>query len=139
MLRTFTVAVALFALLVSTAEAQTTLYSKTLYGGGTCNGQDIVAVMQTPWESVSINIVGVELTVFQGTIEYAFAGNSFSPDLMSLLGEGEVHGETFYPAGAAFPFPASSVTPAPHIDLHVFCASGPFQMYETVYYTKNAQ
>ena len=76
------------------------LCSLTLYGTGTCNGQDQLPLTgtnsgqgwQNPWEPFPIQIKGVAITTFQdprkdlNQFEYIFAGNSYTPDIMAILG-----------------------------------------------------
>lgn len=131
------------------------LLSKTFYCGGTANGSDITPEFNVgtaapighigaePWEAVSINIVGIGMTFFQmpSGLQYAFAGDSYSPDIMLEMAAGQTSLTKFFPAGLSFPFPAAgAVTPPPHVDMHICAANGsPFQAHYTVYYTKNAQ
>jgi hypothetical protein len=136
MTRTFAIAI---ALLVAIPAHAATIYSKTLWYGGTCNAQDQVPAMYEPWEPVPINIVGVEVAVFQGTLDYLLTGNSYSPDIMMAMGKGMTRGVTFFPPGLAFPFPAATGQPDPHthIDAHVSCPTGgAYQFFQVIYYTK---
>ena len=129
-----------------------TIFSKTFYCGGTFNGQDQVPAMINgagqsaapvsgvgiePWETVSINVVCVDIEIFQGSADvgYAFAGNGYSPDVMRFYGQPNP-----IPAGEFFPFPAATDSSPPHIDLHISGApvGNPFQAYYVVYYTKNS-
>lgn len=132
-------------LCAGTAQAQT-LFSKTFYAAGTCNGQDVVTPdhMWTPWEAAPITIVGMQVELRPNSPlapgSYFFAGNSFSPDVMGwgeLLANGKGLLDVWYPAGTGFPFPASGLTTPPHVDLHVGCyPSGiGWQAFYTVFYT----
>src|SRR6185437_3276668 len=53
---------------------------------GALSGADALPILVNPWEPVSINIVCVQVIVLPyenpGSYFYAFAGNSFSPDVM---------------------------------------------------------
>jgi hypothetical protein len=138
-------------------EEVNALYSATFYAAGTYNGQDQVPKLTNaagqpaaplggvgiePWEPVSIGVACVDIVVFENAtdLNYAFAGNSYSPDVMRWLGLPNP-----IPAGASFPFPARdpAATAAPHLDCHVSGAHGPtgvyrqYQLFYTVYYTKN--
>lgn len=136
--------IAVFLLLALPAQASP-IYSKNFYFGGTFTGQDVNPALNdgkgintpyvTPWETVSIDIVAVDIVFFQGasSVWYAFAGNGFSPDIMRWYGLPNP-----IPAGLAFPFPASGGANPPHIDLHVNGVLGqPYQGFYTVYYTKD--
>jgi len=130
-----------------------TVYSKSFYVHGTGNGGDQLPIWEIngasqapvhgvgvePWESVSINIVGVGVSFFEkpANLQYVWIGNSFSPDLMLTMGYGVHDKEVFYPNGITFPFPASSANP-PHIDAHVCANAGQsYQINVVLYYTKN--
>jgi hypothetical protein len=125
------------------------MLSANFYADGTFNSQDQVPTMINsdgqnaapvlgigiePWESVPIEIVCVDISIFQGAEElnYSFAGNGFSPDIMRWHGQPNP-----IPAGSSFSFPAKGASPPPHIDCHVSGTSGAaFQLFYTVYYNK---
>jgi hypothetical protein len=111
------------------------LCSKNFYAAGTCTGGDQVPLYTAPWEQGPITIIGTEITVFQGAsdLQYAFTGNSVNADVMGMLGAGQSHGLTMFPAGYGFQF--APIGNMPHIDLHIACSSGPFQLFQTIYYT----
>ncbi len=115
-----------------------TIYSANFYAGGTFNSQDQVVAMTgnggqpaapiggvgiEPWLPVSINIVGVDIVFFQGAqyVNYAFAGNGYSPDIMRWWNQpNEIQ------SGLAFPFPAAAVPVAAFtgsVDLTVLTVS----------------
>jgi len=122
------------------------MLSKTFYAGGTFSGQDQVPTMtdsrsqnaapvhgigMEPWEDKPIDILGVDIVFFQGAsyLNYSFAGNSFTPDVMRWFGQGNP-----ITAGRSFAFPGKSEDP-PHIDCHVSGQAGQnFQLFYTVYY-----
>lgn len=119
------------------------LCSRNFYASGTCDGQDQLAMlagprvaatqMVQPWEPVPITIVGYQIVLFEGAMQYVFAGNSYTPDIMGWLGSGQsAHGD-FYPAGTGFAFPAAGADV--HLDLHFSCRTGSFQGFYTVFYT----
>lgn len=120
----------------NTAHAQPleNVKSYNFYASGPCNGQDYV-VVQNAWLPNPIHIVGVEITVFEGWegLQYAFAGNSWSPDTMLWLGPMSAHGDHFYPQGLGFAFPMAG-TPTAHVDLHWDCVGNKFQGQEIIYY-----
>lgn len=124
------------------------MLSKTFYAGGNFNGQDEVPTFTDsqsqpaapirgvgiePWSDKNIAIVCVDIVFFQDAdlVNYAFAGNSYTPDVMRWFGQPNP-----IPAGESFAFPAKSDDP-PHIDCHVSGLSGhPFQLFYTVYYNE---
>jgi len=127
------------------------LCSLTLYGTGTCNGQDQLPLTgtnsgqgwQNPWEPFPIQIKGVAITTFQdpskdlNQFEYIFAGNSYTPDIMAILG-GYSQNQTVMFPGAGFPFPPIGTPGNNHVDLHVNCAGrGSYQIYYTLYYQQD--
>ena len=176
----FLFALALF-FIAPIASAQTPIYSKAFYGdssgsyvnnadaknGGcartnNCNvalsGTDALPILVNPWEPVSINILCVQVIVLPyenpGSYFYAFAGNSFSPDVMVWgvsEGNGAIGSKLCYPPGTAFPFPAAGQNAPenkpgqnnfaePHLDVHVMGNSSvQYQAYLEVWYTKNPQ
>lgn len=123
------------------------MFSKTWWAGGIFNGQDTVPVMSDgsgqssapvggfgiePWLDQPIKILCVDITFFQGGqyVNYSFAGNSYSPDIMRWWGQPNP-----IPSGENFYFPGRSSSP-PHIDCHVSGLPGqPFQLFYTVYYS----
>jgi hypothetical protein len=123
------------------------LCSKTFYGTGTCDGKDqLVELADTvgwpasaivpPWEALPSVIVGVEITLHRPPEQfaYAYAGNAASPNQMLFLGPGAVHGRQFYPAGLGFRLPAKGAPGINHVDLHVSCTRGAYQLFYTLYY-----
>src|SRR5690349_13371261 len=66
--------------------------------------------------------------------EYIFAGNSYTPDIMAILG-GYSQNQTVMFPGAGFPFPPIGTPGNNHVDLHVNCAGrGSYQIYYTLYH-----
>ena len=129
------------------------IFSATFYAHGIFDGTDQLPVLNDqhgsaaplfgigiePWEDVPINIVCVDITFFQMDsrfVNYAFAGNGFSPDVMRWWGEPNP-----IPPGESFPCPAKgsfTMTKSTHLDLHVSGQAGQkWQGYYSVYYTKN--
>lgn len=121
-------------------------------------GADALPILVNPWKPVSINIQCVQivlLTAAPPPQTYAFAGNSFSPDVLVWTvpySGGSGDGKMCYPAGSAMPFPAAAPgAPAnkpgqnnfalPHLDVHVYGAASSvgYQAYLEVWYTKNQQ
>jgi hypothetical protein len=110
------------------------LCSKTFYATGNCTGQDELAILRDdkgwpgaqlvkPWVATPIRIVGVEIMVTHGpSLDYAFAGNSATPDVMLMVGAGARWGRVFYPAGLGFALPGAGSHS--HIDLHISCGAG---------------
>lgn len=114
-------------LLISTHASSQELRSKTFYATGQCTGVEQVAILQPPWESAPIRIVGIGIGLQLDSLPsnaYIFAGNSYVPDLMALhVGAGS---ETvMYPAKSGFALPAADVDPASHVDAHVSCSTPP--------------
>jgi len=109
-----------------------TLLSKTFHGQGVGTGLDQIPILEEMWDG-PIEIVGVELALTEGAkyVQYAFAGNGYSPDVMLMLGAGEVSGRVFYPTGLSFPFAGS------HVDCHI-CVKPKkqFQVFLTIYYVR---
>jgi len=110
------------------------LCSKTFYAIGNCTGKDELAILRDdkgwpaaqlvkPWEITPIRIVGVEIMVTHGpSLDYAFAGNSATPDVMLMVGAGARWGRVFYPAGLGFALPGAASHS--HVDLHISCGAG---------------
>ena len=133
---------------VTSGSSDRLLCSKNLYGSGTCTGQDTLAVLKdgdgwpgspyvTPWEPTSISIVGISMVDLGGNInQYAFAGNSYTPDVMfghPLISRAA---SVFFPPGTSMPFPASAGAKPPHLDAHISCTGGgTFQIFYTIFYT----
>lgn len=119
----------------------TTIYSKTFNPGQlTGNSGDQLAWLVHPWELVSINIIGIEVAVYQGSPDYILIGNGSSPDIMLMVGKGQGGGKNWLPDGLSFSLPASSAPEPNHLDAHVSFPSGMgYQFFTTLYYTKNAQ
>ena len=114
------------------------IFSKTFYASGTFDGTDQLPLVIDPWEPVAIEIVCVDITFFQFDsrfVNYAFAGNGFSPDIMRWWGEPNP-----IPPGEFFPCPAKggyTPTEHAHLDLHVSGQQGQkWQGYYTIYYMK---
>lgn len=174
--------VAVLSFLASTAfadPANQTVYSKSFYGDGSglyvnhdpatgcslmnnCNvalgGPDPLPILVNPWETVSINIVCVQV-VFLPTAKlaptsYAFVGNNYTPDVMVWAVPNENGGATAkmcYPPGTSMAFPAAAPGAPPngpgqnnfaipHLDVHTYGgpANTTYQVFLTVWYTKNA-
>jgi hypothetical protein len=120
------------------------LCSRTFHASGACDGQDHLAMLKgpdqsstqlvEPWEAVPITIVGYQIIVFDGALQYALAGNSYTPDIMGGIGNSEISRSQFYPPGTGFAFPASGAN-APHLDLHYSCLKNSFQAWYIVSYT----
>lgn len=158
------------------------LCSRTFFASGPCGDGDRLAMLKfnntndqqhetqlvDPWEPFPILIVGYRITILDGTMQYALAGNSYTPDIMGSLAAPETSHGDFYPAGTGFAFPAAAdVSPHIHLDLHYRCfaplyrrawhwlrgllgeargetmsphAPGPsFQGYYTVFYTRSIE
>jgi hypothetical protein len=99
--------------------------SKTFIGQGLCDGKDQVAIKEQPWEDRPITIRGVTiglLTQPPTAMAYAFAGNSFMPDVIALqIGPGA--SPPSLPAGITFSLPGHTDSPDVHVDAHVSCAA----------------
>src|SRR5665213_3362424 len=105
-------AVALGTPAVSSAQ----FHSKTFIATGFCDGLDQVPILERPWEKVPIIIVGAAVGLMLDSPSpnaYAFAGNSYVPDVMALrIGAGS---ETvMYPADHGFALPAGGSVNPPH-------------------------
>lgn len=147
--------------LCACAHAQTTLplppvllKSHTIFASGPCTGQDVVGAADYGWEPGPITVLGAEIVVMGDTtdLQYAFAGNSYTPDVMVWLGTGMNRVVNMFPSGTGMAFPAENTPeaqPAPglkplhHIDFHYSCAVPPgqsatFQGFETIYYVLGA-
>lgn len=127
------------------------ILSRTFYTGGVANGSDIVPEWfdqgggaapishfgAEPWESFPIIIIGAEVIYFEapGHLSYTLIGNGYSPDIMLMMGRGELTGRAFYPDGG-FPFPArAQANGRNHIDMHIGAGGGErFQAFITLYY-----
>ena len=133
-----------------TSAVGRTVCTKNFYFAGTCNGQDTnpylndgVAIntpLAPPWEPVPISIEDIWITFIQAPpTYYAFAGNSYAPDIMTWMTSGGTHHRL--PSGMQMPFPASGTAGGPHLDLHISCtpAGAPYQGFYTVVYSPNAQ
>lgn len=112
-----------------TADDATTLYSKTFYGKGECDGHDNVLFMAEPWEKSPITILGVSishLTVPAVQTAYAFAGSSNPEDGDVLARVDGMGGATnWYPPGTGFAFPGTGQHNPPHLDAHAWCLGAP--------------
>lgn len=122
--------------------------TKTFYFSGVCNGQDNTPTLvdntgtiNTPyipgWEPVSISIQDVWIVFIppRPATFYAFAGNNYTPDVMSWYTNEAT--ERHLPAGTNMTFPAANT--GSHLDLHVSCQPNntPFQGFYTVVYQPN--
>jgi len=128
--------------------------TKHWMGSGICDGTDQLPILEPPWEPRPISIVGVTIAVrTTGSYEkhlhrwwrsstpqsfYAYAGNSFVPDVM-LFRISEGSETVMYPPPLAFKLPAATeemrTTRLPHIDLHVSCSGwGLYQAWLVLYY-----
>jgi hypothetical protein len=119
------------------------LCSRTFLATGNCSGHDELATLEgppgshpeklvQPWEAFSIAVIGVQITLIEGTAQYLMAGNSYTPDVMNMLGPGEKSRANFFPARTAFRLPAMGS--AGHLDLHYACVDGTIKAYLTVFY-----
>jgi len=102
------------------------------------SGQDCPLI--EPWEATEITIIGVEITVFEGSaaLNYAYAGNQYHPNQMVFVGAGQSHTRQFFPAGTGFKLPPSGTRG--HINLHISCRpEARVQAFYTVYYTVPGQ
>lgn len=113
------------------------------YVQNSCEAQDQLAVVETPWEQKQISIRGVTIAfIAQGiTSGYAFAGNSFNHDIMAWLDPAhERVVRQWFPDGLSFQFPGiEEETPSmrSRVDLHVQCepvGSG-YSGWLIIYYT----
>jgi hypothetical protein len=133
---------------ITSGSSDRLLCSKNFYGSGTCSGQDTLAVLKDadgwpnlpyvpPWEPSSISIVGIAMVDLGGTVnQYAFAGNSYTPDIMFWHPLTSRAASVFFPPGTAMPFPASGGANPPHLDAHISCTGGgTFQIFYTIFYT----
>jgi hypothetical protein len=132
------------------------------------NGVDALPVLINPWESVSINILCAQVIFMPSAPVSAstmfFAGNSYSPDVMTWgvpRSTGGGSAKMCYPAGTSYPFPAAAKGAPengpgqnnfrlPHLDVHVqgtprsrlfgyLHSKVSYMVYLSVWYTKNAQ
>lgn len=110
--------------------ARGAICSKAFFATGLCDGADQLAILAQPWEKRTIEIVGVALSFSsdladprQWPFGYAFAGNSFEPDVMNYLGR-EGSQTVMFPPGSFFQFPGSNEPEPPHVDLHLNCKAG---------------
>ncbi len=115
------------------------LCSRTFHASGVCDGQDRLADLKAngrpvtqmvdPWEPFPITIVGYRIVITDGSVKYALAGNSYTPDIMGTLAAPETAHGDFYPAGTGFAFPSiANASPHFHLDLHYGClAPAPVQ------------
>jgi hypothetical protein len=123
--------------------------SKDFYVSGSCSSSDVTAAWldpnaasgagwngEGPWESSSISIIGATIVFFSGgPFQYAFLGNSASPDPMLWYDKSDVGATRAMWGPYAFAFPPKGTAGEPHIDLHVGCVSGSFQAFVTINYT----
>jgi hypothetical protein len=123
--------------------------SRQFFANGTCDGKDQVPILAPAWEASPITIRGVTIGLqTQGRplwnrltgIEpssYAFAGNSYVPDVMPLqVGTGTTTVQ--FPADATFTLPAkgTEVNPHIHLDAHVSCVNAHnYSVWLVVFYT----
>lgn len=120
------------------------LCTKNFYFSGTCSGGDQNPSLNdgvginTPyvpgWEPVEIAIRDVWIVFIppRPTSFYAFAGNSYTPDIMTWITSDGV--ERHLPSGTSMEFPSSMA--GQHIDLHISClpSGTPYQGFYTVVY-----
>jgi len=123
--------------------------SRTFYGAGTCAGGDQLVALKDgspevtanllvpPWENEAISIIGIEVVIFETPryIAYVYAGNASSPNQMMWMGPQQTHDRVFYSNGLGFRVAPIGTPGHHHIDLHISCTGGPFQLYYTLYYT----
>ena len=104
------------------------LCTKTFHGQGKCDGKDQLPILEDLWEPEPISIVGTSIRWWASSdvhVNYVFAGNSYTPDVMNWLG-GPGASTVMFPAGLVMP-----LGPKKHVDLHVSCypAGVEFQGY----------
>jgi len=120
------------------------LCSKNLYGSGTCRhagrpegwgrlaGLTLCDAMGTDLDLNRRNFDGRPRREHQ----YAFAGKSYTPDVMFWHPLNTRAASVFFPPGTAMPFPESGGANAPHLGAHISrTGGGAFQFFYTVFYT----
>jgi hypothetical protein len=129
---------------VTTAADGHGVCTKNFYFSGTCTGADQnpnlsdSAGINTPlvngWEvqSIAIHDIWIVFIPPRPTSFYAFAGNSYTPDIMSWITSEGV--ERHSSGGESWGFPP--YTAGQHIDLHISCSpvGFAFQGFYTVVY-----
>jgi len=129
---------------IATASDNHSLCTKNFYFSGTCNGQDQNPALvdgigiNTPfvqgWEPVQIAIRDVWIVFIppRPASFYAFAGNGYTPDIMTWITSDGA--ERHLPDGTSMEFPATPTSY--HIDLHISCLpiNTPYQGFYTVVY-----
>lgn len=130
--------------ILATAADGHGLCTKNFHFVGTCNGGDQTPSLNdgisinTPfvpgWEPVQITIRDVWIVFIppRPSSFYAFAGNSYTPDIMTWITSDGV--ERHMPSGTSMEFPSSMA--GQHIDLHISCTpvNTPYQGFYTVVY-----
>lgn len=109
---------------------------KTLNAGA--DHQVPFVLLQEPWETFAIDIIGVETALDQGYAVSQHVCNSASPDILVNAGPGKKSMRKWLQPGVSARLPAIGETYPKHIDMHVNLGPGteprPHHVWMLVYY-----